>query len=133
MIALKIIYKSFFATFLVLLMVACGNDRRGQEFSSDYHKSNFASLEDTESDQYEEELPFPDGAYEATVYYVNSETDYSATYTLEVEVESNEVTVIYFPNDGWLDDDHIWPDALDDSGYVYIEGEDGKSYEIQIN
>jgi hypothetical protein len=114
------------------LLVSCGGDRRsslreGVQLYGEYE------TEDTSRDSFEEEEPYPDGAYEATVYYHNSSTGYSATYTLEVEVEGNEVTVIYFPNDGWLDDDHIWPDELDEDGYVLIEGEDGKSYEVQIN
>jgi len=74
-----------------------------------------------------------DGTYTAIVDYYNPATDYSATYTLDVEVESGEVTVIYFPNDGYLDDDHIYPSELDDGGYVSIDGEEGKTYDVQID
>ena len=74
-----------------------------------------------------------DGTYTATVDYYNPSTGYSATYTSDVEVEGGEVTVIYFPNDGYLDDDHIYPSELDDSGYVSIDGEEGKTYDVQID
>ena len=74
-----------------------------------------------------------DGIYSASVDYYNPSTGYSATYTLDVAVKDGEVTVIYFPNDGYLDDDHIFPSELDDDGYVEIEGEEGKTYEIQID
>ena len=43
------------------------------------------------------------------------------------------MTIIYFNNGGYLDYDHITPDELDEDGYVYIYGEEGKTYEIQID
>ena len=73
------------------------------------------------------------GTYSASVDYYNPTTGYSATYSLDVEVEYGEVTVIYFPNDGYLDDDHIYPSELDDYGWVEIEGEEGKTYEVQLD
>ncbi|WP_157580810.1 hypothetical protein [Segetibacter koreensis] len=71
--------------------------------------------------------------YSATVEYTNPKTGYSNTYTLDVDIEDNEVTVIHFPNDGYLDEDHITPAELDEDGHVEIEGEDGKTYDIQID
>ena len=85
--------------------------------------------EEIESD---DEQGYEDGTYTASVDYYNPETGYSATYTLDVEVVDNEVTVIYFPNDGYLDEDHIWPTALDSFGYASLDGENGKTYEVQI-
>ena len=85
--------------------------------------------EEIESD---DEQGYEDGTYTASVDYYNPETGYSATYTLDVEVVDNEVTVIYFPNDGYLDEDHIWPTALDSFGYASVDGENGKTYEVQI-
>jgi hypothetical protein len=80
----------------------------------------------------EQDEGYEDGTYTANVDYYNPETGYYATYTLEVEIIDNEVTVIYFPNDGYLDEDHIWPTALDSFGYASIDGENGKTYEVQI-
>ena len=81
----------------------------------------------------EHDYEINDGTYSANVNYYNSETGHSATYTLDVEVENNQVTIIYFPNSGYLDDDHITPDELDESGFVSIEGDDGKTYDVQID
>jgi uncharacterized protein with FMN-binding domain len=76
---------------------------------------------------------FDDGTYSATVDYSNSETGYSATYTLDVEVQDCQIVQINFPNDGYLDDDHISYADIDENGNASVDGEDGKSYEIQID
>lgn len=44
-------------------------------------------------------------------------------YTLEVEVEDNYVTVINFPNGGWIDSDHFNPDD------AYIESNIASFYD----
>jgi hypothetical protein len=74
-----------------------------------------------------------DGIYSATVDYYNPETGYSQTYSLDVEVESCEVVQIDFPNGGWLDSDHISPAELDDNARCTVDGEEGRSYDIQID
>jgi hypothetical protein len=76
---------------------------------------------------------FEDGTHSATVDYYNPETGYSQTYTLDVEVEDCEVVQINFPKGGWLDSDHITPAELDEDGSCNIDGEEGKTYEIQID
>ena len=122
-------------------MTSCRSDR-GTNNSSDNYDSDYeyydSETEDDleEGDEYyekEESDGFEDGTYLATVDYYNPETGYSATYTLDVEVEDNQVTVIYFSNDGYLDVDHIWPANLDDDGFASVDGEDGKIYEVQID
>lgn len=40
---------------------------------------------------------------------------------------------IDFPNDGYLDEDHIDPAELDENGHCTIDGEEGKTYEIQLD
>ncbi|TRX06381.1 hypothetical protein [Flavobacterium gawalongense] len=74
-----------------------------------------------------------DGTYSATVGYNNPETGYSATYTLDVDVEDCQVIQINFPNDGYLDQDHISAADIDEDGNANVDGEDGKTYEIQID
>jgi hypothetical protein len=74
-----------------------------------------------------------DGTYSATVGYNNSETGYSATYTLDVDVEDCQVVQINFPNDGYLDEDHISFADIDEDGNANVDGEDGKTYDIQID
>lgn len=111
-------------------------------------ESNSTSSYDTRSSDYSEEeenndetddytssadCKFDDGTYSATVDYYNPETGYSQTYTLDVEVEGCEVVQIEFPNGGWLDSDHITPAELDEDGNCTVDGEDGKTYEIQID
>ena len=76
---------------------------------------------------------FDDGTYLATVGYNNSETGYSATYILDVDVEDCQVVQINFPNDGYLDEDHISAADIDEDGNANVDGEDGKTYEIQID
>jgi hypothetical protein len=74
-----------------------------------------------------------DGSYTATVNYFNPGTNYSATYTLSIEVSDGQVVQINFPNDGYLDDDHISAADIDENGDASVEGEDGKTYEVHIN
>lgn len=74
-----------------------------------------------------------DGTYSATVGYNNSETGYSATYTLDVDIEDCQVVQINFPNDGYLDENHISSADIDEDGNANVDGEDGKTYEIQID
>jgi hypothetical protein len=76
---------------------------------------------------------FEDGTYSATVDYDNPETGYSAKYTLDVDVRDCQVVQINFPNDGYLDDDHISYEDIDDDGTARVDGEDGKTYQIQID
>jgi hypothetical protein len=75
---------------------------------------------------------FDDGTYSATVDYDNPNTGYSATYTLSVDVQDCQVVQINFPNDGYLDEDHISAADIDEDGHASVDGEDGKTYEIQI-
>ncbi len=107
---------------------SCGqaSDQEYEATSDEYFYDEEVDIEEEQDDGYE------DGTYLASVDYYNPETGYSATYTLNVEVVDNEVTVIYFPNDGYLDEDHIWPTALDSYGNASVEGENGKTYDVQI-
>jgi hypothetical protein len=101
---------------------------------SSYDYSNEESNEETEvfNDDYSDGCKFEDGTYSATVDYSNSETGYSATYTLDVEVQDCQIVQINFPNDEYLDGDHISYADIDENGNASVDGEDGKSYEIQI-
>ena len=76
---------------------------------------------------------YPDGTYSADVDYYNPETGHSATYSLTVEVQDCQVVQINFSNGGWIDSDHISPGDLDDSGRATIDGEEGKTFEVQIH
>lgn len=129
---------------LSFLSVSCldnksENDYYNEAEQEDYYleeEVNFYEEDDVDEESYyyeEENDGYEDGTYSATVYYHNPETSYSATYTLDVDVEDNEVITIYFPKGGYLDEDHIWPGELDEDGYVLIDGEEGKTYEVYID
>jgi len=123
---MSIMRNQYLYIICLILLVSC------KKFSSS--TNSFSGTQVIESEyEYENQDGFPDGTYSATVDYHNEETDYSATYTLEVEVEDNEVTIIYFPNGGYLDGDTIWSDKLDSDGYVFVSGEEGKSYFVQLD
>lgn len=108
------------------------SNRNYESNSSNYSDEDESNGEDSEySSSFS--CKFEDGTYSATVDYYNPETGYSQTYTLDVEVEDCEVIQIDFPNGGWLDNDHITPAELDEDGNCTVDGEDGKTYEIQID
>ncbi|MBM3161649.1 MAG: hypothetical protein FJZ66_09980, partial [Bacteroidetes bacterium] len=71
---------------------------------------------------------FEDGTYCAEVDYYNPNTGKSSEYTLEVDVESNEVTTIYWGNGGWLDEDHFTPELLDEQGECSFSSDRGYEY-----
>jgi hypothetical protein len=110
------------------------NDKENyQNSSSNYSDEETNEESEVVNDDYSNGCKFEDGTYSATVDYSNSETGYSATYTLDVEVQDCQVVQINFPNDGYLDEDHISYADIDENGNASVDGEDGKSYEIQID
>jgi len=129
---------SFFAT--CIMYSACNSSPTD---TSSYTSHAYGSWDEGEEEEYndysyeeasyEDEVRFDDGTYSATVDYYNPNTSYSATYDLEVEVEDGAVTTIYFPNGGWLDEDHISPEELDEDGCCTIISYEGLVYEIQID
>ncbi len=114
--------------FLLGSLYSCNNYSDLEWFTSSSENS-----EDEDASAEEDGCRFEDGTHAATVNYYNPKTGYSQTYALDVEVESCEVVQINFPNGGWLDSDHITPEELKKDGSCTIEGEDGKTYEVQID
>ena len=53
------------------------------------------------------------------------------TYTLEVEIEDHELTIIHWPNGGWLDDSHFYPPDISD-GFAEFESDKGVEYSVEI-
>jgi len=139
--------------FIVIYLSSCNSKTTNNEETNSTSESNEkADIETEETNDYQtntstssiEETSdetttnssgckFEDGTYSATVDYSNSETGYSATYTLDVEVQDCQIVQINFPNDGYLDVDHISYADIDEDGNASVDGEDGKSYEIQID
>lgn len=89
----------------------------------------FCSCTHYKSTDYEGSIDedYPDGIYDAIIHVYNPNTKHNATYTLEVEVENEELIKIYWNNGGWLDDSHFSPVDIsegsasftDDRGYRY--------------
>lgn len=124
----------------VLSLFSCSEKKETKEDNSNIsnnneqrHQSNEEEIEDAENPNDDSGCKYQDGSYDATVDYYNTETGYSATYTLEVEVQDCQIVQINFPNDGYLDEDHITYADIDENGEAYVYGEGGKTYEIQID
>ena len=125
---------------LVCFITSCTSkteNRQGSISSTNSYSTSSSNDDDAddseETNKYSVDCKFEDGTYSATVDYNNPETGYSATYTLDVEVQDCQVVQINFPNDGYLDEDHISYADIDENGNATVDGEDGKTYEIQID
>ncbi len=103
-----------------------------QSYGDDEIDSNEDDDENSNSEE-ESGCKFRDGTHSATVDYFNPETGYRKTYTLDVEVDNCEVVQIDFPKGGWLDEDHISAEELDSDGSCSITGDEGRTYDIQID
>lgn len=111
-------FKILFQPILIVLMtfiIGCGGQSGG----------------DRSSNYYSEENGYEDGTYCAEIDYYYSETGTSSTYTLEVEIENNELTIIYWPNGGWLDDSHFSPPDISD-GEASFTSDRGVDYTVRI-
>jgi hypothetical protein len=82
-------------------------------------------------ESYSDQNGYSDGTYCAEIYYYYSETGTSSTYTLLVEIENNELTVIHWPNGGWLDDSHFTPPDIS-SGETSFTSDRGVDYTVKI-
>lgn len=107
----------------VLLVFAMTTSCKDQQSSSDEE----SIVESTTN-----EGAYEDGTYCAEVEYYNPNTGTRSTYSLNVEVENNELTLIHWPNGGWLDESHFTPVELDESGYCSFTSDRGYEYEVQI-
>ena len=142
------INKLLFSIILIFTISSCSKSSKqednvnNQTSKKDYSSSSL-NIEDNdnsddENTSYDDnnslsDCEFPDGEYSAIVYYYNPDTDFSNTYTLYVDVEDCQVVQINFPKGGWLDEDHIDAADIDDNGEAMVYGEDGKTYDVQLD
>lgn len=96
------------------------------------NSGNTEYIEENIQSFYNEEQGYSDGEYCAEIEYYNPRTGTRSTYTLNVEVENNELTVIHWPNGGWLDNSHFSSEELDSNGYCSFTSDSGYEYEVQI-
>ena len=135
--------KTILWCLMLSLLVGCGNSSSSSSNREDESSYNTDESDDINDGNIDEENDYAsiddddsaleDGTYTATVDYYNPTTGYSNTYTLDVEVENNQVVQIDFPNDGYLDDSHIDPEELDANRQCSIEDDEGRIFDIQIN
>ena len=111
---------------MAFVMFACKDNR------STYDSESEIESYTEESESYSEEAEaYPDGTYSADVDYYNPDTGTRNNYTLDVEVESNELVKIYFSS-GWLDSSEFSSETLDSNGYCSITCYDGRQFDVQI-
>jgi hypothetical protein len=79
-----------------------------------------------------DDFPYENGKYCAEVTYYNPNNGTKKTYTLNVEVEEKELTKIYWPNGGWLDESHFNPPNIADDGTCFFRSNKGYDYKIRI-
>lgn len=75
---------------------------------------------------------YSDGEYCADVEYYNPNTGTDNTYTLTVEVQDGLLTVIHWPNGGWLDESHFSAPEVDENGEASFTSDKGYDYTISI-
>jgi major membrane immunogen (membrane-anchored lipoprotein) len=121
------IMKIIYMIICVLLLFSCSSKTNKDENTQSVETINNSISSDNNN------CKIDDGTYSATVDYNNPETGYSQTYTLDVEVQDCQVVQINFPNDGYLDEDHISAAIIDEDGNASVDGENGKTYEVHID
>lgn len=105
-------------------LLACQN--AGSESSSERRRDNSTDHAD------DNDCGVEDGTQSATIDYYNPQTGYTATYSLDVEVENCQVIQIDFNNGGYLDGDHIEPADIDENGDASVEDDRGRSFDVHI-
>ena len=101
-------------------------------FNNKCESPKFFDITIGSSSNSDDESNYPDDTYCADVEYYNPNTGTRHTYTLNVDVENNELTVIHWPNGGWLDDSHFDPQKLDSDGSCSFISDKLYEYNIQI-
>ena len=94
-----------------------------------YEKSEKQNVFDHEED--DKGYEYKDGIYCATVEYYNPNTGTSSTYTLNIEVESDNLVTIHWPNGGWLDESHFISEEIS-SGTCSFTSDKGYEYNVAI-
>lgn len=109
--------------FSLLFYFSCNNS--GENGSATKTKKHPSQIED----EAREDGSFEDGKYCAEVQYYNPSTGTRNTYDLDVEVAGGALTVIHWPNNGWLDNSHFNPEDITDGISVFHSD---KGYEYTV-
>ena len=94
----------------------------------------FCSCTHYKSTDYEGSIDegYPNGIYDAIIHVYNPNTKHNATYTLEVELENEELIKIYWNNGGWLDDSHFSPVDISEDSASFIDDR-GYRYSVELD
>jgi hypothetical protein len=124
-----------FILFLLLAITSCKDKNNNHHTEPSYPSSSNNSSYSPDNQNNEEQNndeKYSDDTYCAEVEYYNPNTGTHSSYTLTVEIESNEITQINFPNGGWLDNDHFSSVELEEDGTASFTSDKGYEYEITI-
>ena len=119
--------KILILLFSSLLFFNFGCNNNGESQSSSESKEYISDDEGNES----EDDGYKDGTYCAEVEYYNPSTGTRNTYDLDVDVEGGELTVIHWPNTGWLDNSHFYPEDIT-SGECEFTSDKGYRYTVTL-
>lgn len=116
--------KSIITILSILIIVSC---KQKEDNSSSFQLNNTESVLNINNEEH-----YPDDTYCADVKYYNPNTGTHSEYRLTIEVESNEVVTINFPNGGYLDTEHFSGAELDEDGTTSFTSDEGYEYEVQV-
>lgn len=73
------------------------------------------------------------GIFCASVEYFYPKTESKSVYRLEVNIEDDKLTQIFWPNGGWLDDTHFTPPTVVNENIFNFKSKKGIQYKIKID
>jgi hypothetical protein len=108
------IIKGFINLCIIILLLACKSE------NTEVNDESVIIPEKSYNETYRPYQTYKsDGIYCAYVKYYNPSTGTKSIYTLNVEVENNQLIIIYFPNGGWLDSSHFQPKDISDGNCTF--------------
>lgn len=115
-----------FIVFALLLFHSCDSNIETQAHE-DNQPSGLLINDPTPNSTYTQEF-IDDNS--GNVYYYNPQTGYEANYTLDADVDDEgNVSTIYFPNGGYIDESHIVSQEVED-GITIVETDRGQIFEV---
>ncbi|WP_324760605.1 hypothetical protein [Sphingobacterium thalpophilum] len=100
-----------------------------ENVNSFYEKSEQQTISQDEED--DDGYEYKDGIYCASVEYYDPNTGTSSTYTLNIDVENDNLVTIHWPNGGWLDESHFISEDIS-SGSCSFTSDKGYEYNVTI-
>lgn len=134
-------HSIFWVLVIGLMGTACTSGKREKpEKLKELYKQENRALGDIEHDSFgegesygleDDDYQYENGIYCATVDYYNPNTGTSSSYIVNVEIESDELITVFWPNGGWLDESHFYPEDIS-SGTCNFISDKGYDYMVTI-